>query len=80
MSGISQVDKLLKEKVLDLCWSYLHENFHKFNEANKIKVSMALCTKNIPQKLEGAFQVTQMPAITKDGKPLEFDVGSPQAT
>lgn len=78
MSGISQVDKILKEKVLDLCWEYLHDNFHKFNETNKIKVSMALCTKNIPQKVEGMDQkqIVIMGEVKKDDSPMRFNIGN----
>jgi hypothetical protein len=79
MSGISQIQKGLKELVIDNCWEYLRDNFHKLNENNKIKVSMALCTKSIPQKIEG----DQGPAVVimgeikrSDGSPLRYNLGS----
>lgn len=76
MSGISQVDKILKEKVLDLCWEYIRDNFHKFNETNKIKISIALCTKNIPQAVEGvSTQVVVMNDIKKDDVPIRYKIG-----
>lgn len=83
MSGISQIEKTLKDKVLDLCWEYLRDNFHKFNDANRIKISIALCTKTIPQKVEGMNpqQVVIMGEIKRpDGSPLRYNLGSRDAS
>lgn len=80
MSGISQIQKGLKDLVIDNCWEYLRDNFHKLNENNKIKVSMALCTKSIPQRIEGDQQgpaVVIMGEIKRsDGSPLRYNLGS----
>jgi len=42
-----------RKKVIENCWDYLLGNFYKLTETNKIKVSLAICTKNIPQELIG---------------------------
>jgi hypothetical protein len=79
MSGISQIQKGLKDIVIDNCWEYLRDNFHKLNENNKIKVSMALCTKSIPQEVKGMNpqQVVIMGEIKRaDGSPLRYNLGS----
>jgi hypothetical protein len=44
---ITKEQKRCREDVLKKCWSYLRDNFHKFNQANKIKVALALCTKDL---------------------------------
>lgn len=69
-------EKNLKELVLGKCWDYINDNFHKFNEANKIKVSLALIQKSMPTEMIGQFQVTHMPTILVGEKPLEFNIGS----
>jgi hypothetical protein len=52
-------DKYTKEKVINQCWDYLNENFHKFKQASKIKIAVELCKKNMPTEITG-----------KDGKDL----------
>lgn len=42
-----------RKRVLTKCWSYLDDNFHKFKDGVKIKVVLALCTKDLPSKIEG---------------------------
>jgi len=44
--------KEIREKVLTQSWQYIYENFHKFNESNKIKIALALSCKTIPTALE----------------------------
>ena len=41
----------IRGKVIENCWNYLHDNFHKFNEHNKIKVILAICGKSVPQEI-----------------------------
>ena len=45
-------EKKAKELLLDKTWEYLNDNFHKFNEQNKIKIALALCTKAMPTEME----------------------------
>jgi hypothetical protein len=42
-------------KLYDMCYDYLIDNFHKFTEANKLKVSLALATKMAPAQIEGGL-------------------------
>jgi hypothetical protein len=46
-------EKTIKEIFVGKCWQYLHDNFHKFNQTNQIKIALELCKKNIPQEVEG---------------------------
>ena len=73
-------EKTLKELVLGKCWQYIHDNFHKFNESNKIKVSLALLQKSMPTEIAGQMLVTQMSTIKIDDQPLEFFLGSDRIT
>ena len=49
-------EKNLKELVLGKCWKYIHANFDNFNQANKIKISLALLQKSMPQEITGMSQ------------------------
>lgn len=54
MSTIGPIASIrLKSQVIDNCWQYVYENFHKFNEQNKIKVMLAIISRDMPTKLEG---------------------------
>lgn len=75
MSTIPERDRTLKEIFIGNCWKYLHDNFHKFSEPNKIKISLALAQKDMPTEIKGGFQVTQMPTILKGKDPLNYDIG-----
>jgi len=76
MGDICKSEKTIKELFIGKCWSYLCDNFHKFSETNKIKISLELCKKNIPTELQGALAVTQMPVVKIDDKPQELNIGS----
>ena len=65
-----------RQKVLEKLWVYVDENFHKFTEANKIKVAVALCTRSMPQIIEGNYNVTKMPSVKIDGKEQELNIGT----
>ena len=41
-------EKTIKELFVGKCWEYLDNNFHKFNETNKIKIALEVCKKDIP--------------------------------
>lgn len=51
-------EKSYKDLMLRKSWSFLHDNFHKFNQANKIKVALTLCTKDIPTEINGNIKLT----------------------
>lgn len=53
MSDICKSEKTIKQLFVGNCWSYLHDNFHKFTETNKIKIALELCKKDLPTQLEG---------------------------
>jgi hypothetical protein len=68
-------EKTIKELFIGTCWSYLSDNFHKFTEANKIKIALTLAQKDLPQEVKGQYQVTQMPAVKLDDVPVTLGVG-----
>lgn len=54
MSNIGPIASInVRNTVISNCWNYVHENFHKFNEQNKIKVVLAIISKDMPTKVEG---------------------------
>ena len=73
-------EKTIKELFLGKCWAYLDDNFHKFSEENKIKIALALTTKDLPQEMLGNFQVVQMGVIQKTSSEsstnLDFKIGT----
>jgi len=38
-------------------WAYLHDNFHKFAQRNKIKIALELAKKDIPLQLDGNLHI-----------------------
>ena len=78
MAAISNRERLLKDKVIDKCWAYLNANFDNFSDNNKLKILIALCTKSIPQEVNGeiSHKVTQMPTIEKGNRLLEYNIGN----
>ena len=82
-------EKNLKELVLGKCWKYIHDNFNKFNQVNKIKVSLALLQKSMPQEITGMNQQIIISAVIQkqlSGEPentsnriAEYFSGSPYA-
>lgn len=88
MSEHKKVGASVKAKqvvLYDMCHQYLIDNFHKFSEANKIKVSLTLASKMVPQEksvdIDGQIKVTMMPTIkTETGQEVEFNIGSPADT
>lgn len=70
-------EKNLKELVLGRCWRYIYLNFPKFNEDNKIKISLALLQKSMPQEIIGSNQsIVVMNQIKKDNKELGYNIGT----
>lgn len=75
MAATTNYEKSLKELLIHKSWQYLHDNFHKFTETNKIKIALELCKKDLPNQIEGEVKFTQMPEIKVAGKPLEIKIG-----
>ena len=67
----------IREEVLTKTWQYLFDNFHKFTEANKIKVALALAGKSIPTSIEHSGHITyaKMDEIKRDGELMRFKIG-----
>lgn len=57
MSGITQEERKIKKEVLDKCWQYIRDNFHKLKEDKKIRVSLELIKKDMPQQLEHSGEI-----------------------
>jgi len=72
---LAKNEQSIKKLFIGKCWSYLDNNFHKFNERNKIKIALELCKKDIPQVLEGEVKYTAMSTIRIEQKKLELDLG-----
>lgn len=71
--ALCKAERTVKELFIGHCWEYLRDNFHKFSDANKIKVALTLVQKDMPTIMEGGLNVTQMPVVKIDGKPLHGD-------
>lgn len=50
----------LKEQVIQNSWEYILQNFHKFSEYNKIKVSLAIMSKDLQTPLIDQSQHTHI--------------------
>ena len=68
-------EQSIKKLMVHKSWQYLHDNFHKFNQANKIKIALELCKKDIPQVYEGEVKYTAMSVIKIDDKRLDLQIG-----
>lgn len=75
MANTTKREKSIKELFIGQCWSYLNDNFHKFNERNKIKIALELCKKDIPQVMEGEVKYTAMSIIRVEAKQVDLDLG-----
>jgi hypothetical protein len=54
-------EKTYKELLKNKTWKYLNDNFHKFSQSNKIKVALAICTKDMPTEITGAEGASLIP-------------------
>ena len=78
MPDITLAEKSKRNMLIGKTWEYLCDNFHKFNEDNRIRIALEIAKKNMPTIIEGEMhnKITQMPMIQKDDKPVEYKVGS----
>jgi hypothetical protein len=60
-----------KSRVISNCWEYLHENFHKFNDTNKIKITLAIICKDMPTKVEGDAKGPQQIVIVRSKEEID---------
>lgn len=61
-------NSVVKTRVLRKVWDYLDQNFHKLTEQNKIKVALAIATKDMPEKVEGNASETKLVIIRSENK------------
>ena len=64
----------MRTALVNRSWQYLFENFHKFNEFNKIKVALEIIKRDMPTKLEGAVGGDTKIFVVRDKKEI---VGNP---
>ena len=68
MSNIGPIASInVKQRVIGNCWEYVLANFANFKEANKIKVALAILTKDMPTQLSGEV-LKQIIQINGNGK------------
>ena len=88
MPRITKQETASFQKLYEKSYTFLHDNFHKFNQKNKIQVAIAICKISVPQKIAHSGGVAvQMQSIQKEysgqadgtlvNRIVEFDIGSP---
>ena len=75
MSTTTKIEKNTKQEVLNNCWKYLRDNFHKFSESNKLKVALKMCAKDIPQESTQNLTVNQLPPVSIGNNVLDAKIG-----
>ena len=45
-------------QLMDKCCIYLNDNFHRFSQANKIKIALELVKKKLPEKTDNSIHLT----------------------
>lgn len=73
MANLTGQEKEAAKDLVDMCRVYLRDNFHKFKEANKIKISLALITKAMPTQIEGEITFTKMPDVSVENRLLQYN-------
>lgn len=79
--GLTKREALTFEDLFRKSYTYLNDNFHKFEQRNKIQVALAVCKMAVPQKLEHSGGMTlEMPTIQvvtgEVPKTMEYNIGS----
>lgn len=75
-SNVGVSIKFKQERLYALSHDYLIDNFHKFSEANKIKVALTLASKMAPQQIEGSYSVTKMSSVKVNSNEQELNLGN----
>ena len=76
MPGIYKAEKMAKCSLYEIGYKYLCDNFHKFNEANKIKVSIAILNifeKDGSKSKSDMRQIVVMNDVVKNGQPVRYN-------
>lgn len=76
----TKFEKSKKEILIGKSWEYLLDNFHKFNEANKIKIALAIVNKDMPTQMAGEMKFTQMEKVAIKDRILEHVIGRPTSS
>ena len=83
MANLSNSDKIAKKSLYDIGYEYLCDNFHKFNEANKIKIAISMLSifnKDGSKSQNDMKQIVVMGEIKKsNGEPLRYKIGNPDS-
>lgn len=71
-----------QERLYTLCHDYLIDNFHKFTDANRLKVSLVIATKMVPTQatVDGNYTVTKMESVKIEDQTLEYNIGNNRIT
>lgn len=81
MADLSKCEKVSRGTLYEIGYKYLCDNFHKFKEANKIKVAIAIL--NIFEKDDSKTkadmrQIVVMNEIKRGETPMRFNIGEPE--
>lgn len=72
MSNIGPIASIrVKTQVIGNCWEYVLANFGNFTTQNKIKVALAIISKDMPTQLVGDIGGGTKVIIVKDKQPNE---------
>jgi len=52
MPRVKQEEQQVREQLVNKCFVYLNDNFHKFKEAKKIRIAIDIIKKSLPQQME----------------------------
>jgi len=65
MSGINKRERVAKQSLYEIGYEYLVSNFHKFSQANKIRIALEIYKKERPDKVENSLDL-QNTILLKD--------------
>jgi hypothetical protein len=51
MPELKYDEKIAKENIIQKSYTYLNDNFHKFNDVNKIKIALQIITRDLQKPL-----------------------------
>ena len=78
MANLDNAEKISRQSLYNIGYDYLCNNFHKFKEANKIKVSIAILNifeKDDSKSKADIKQIVVMNDVVKNGTPLRYNFG-----
>lgn len=78
MANLDNAEKIARKTLYSIGYDYLCNNFHKFNEANKIKVAISVLNifeKDDSKSKQDLKQIVVMNDVVKNGTPLRYNLG-----